>query len=355
MRTRIGLIVLALALASLSAGCKEKHTAQPQKLVVRVAPAAPLGESQRDTSPSYIALVRADNEPDLSFKVGGILELIGASADKDWDEGTPVKKDALLARLVQTDFVNAAKAARAHADLCRKDLGRFKQLLAERTISQQQYDMAVSNQQTADAQLGQAEQALKDSALRAPFDGVILARFYRNGETASPGKPVLRVGDLGVMSVELGVPDTVVSRIRVGQAIPVTIAALEAEPIVGRVSEVGVAAKEGTRLFKVTIKIPNPDGRIKSGMTASVPFDTGRRVEPGSVLAPLSALSTSGSRLIVFVVAGGAARERAVKTDDIVGNSIIITEGLKAGESVVVAGAANLYDGAPVEARPVDE
>ena len=79
---------------------------------------------------------------------------------------------------------------------------------------------------------------------------------------------------------------------------------------------------------------------------------------------PLSALVTypvvgqSGggepARLAVFVVQGGKAARRPLKTGDIVGSSIIVTDGLAAGDEVVTAGASFLYDGAPVQVLPND-
>jgi hypothetical protein len=82
-------------------------------------------------------------------------------------------------------------------------------------------------------------------------------------------------------------------------------------------------------------------------------------VKPGTVCIPLSALVTlvpggnssanSQVQLGVFVVEGGKATKRAVKTGDIFNSSIQITEGLRAGEQVVTSGASFLYDGAPVE------
>ena len=193
----------------------------------------------------------------------------------------------------------------------------------------------------------------------APFDGAIAARSVNNGETISVGKSVLKLADMRQMSVELGIPDRLIGRVRVGKEFPVRVTTLEASTFMGRVSEVGVAAKDGARLFRVVIKVPNPDGALRSGMTASVAFDSQDSFPRGSVLIPMSALvsastvkATCANQLAVFVVdAEGKARERLVKTDDLLRSSVIVMEGLKAGEKVVTAGASTLYDGAPVDAR----
>jgi RND family efflux transporter MFP subunit len=325
--------------------------------VVRAAPAVRASGDQLSSGPTYLAVVKGQDEIDLSFKVGGVLESIGPRPGLDWQEGTQVKKGTALAQLVQADFVNAVKSARAKFELDRKTLERNKQLREQGAISQQEFDLSEANAKTTEASLAQAEQALKESVLLAPFDGQVLARMANSGETIAVGKPVLRFADLRQMSVELGVPDKLVGRIRIGQEIPLTISAIEGQRFRGVVTEVGVAAQEGTRLFKVKIKLDNADGFLKSGMTASVPLEEVERTKQQAVLVPLSALVTStqpgaAGQLAVFVVGkDGTARERMIQTDDIVASSILVTEGLAVGEVVVVAGASNLYDGAPVEVK----
>ena len=120
-----------------------------------------------------------------------------------------------------------------------------------------------------------------------------------------------------------------------------------------------MAASGEGRLFRVVIKVPNPDGLLRSGMTARIHVGDTPAVKPGTVCVPLSALVTlspdggsAGSgpaQLGVFVVQDGKAVQRAVKTGDILNSSIFITEGLRASERVVTSGGSFLYDGAPIE------
>jgi RND family efflux transporter MFP subunit len=244
--------------------------------------------------------------------------------------------------------------------LADKELARTVSLRNDGAVSLQEVDTSSARRQSADAELAQAKQALEDSVLRARYDGTILARLANPGETISAGKPVLRVADLRQMSVELGVPDRLIGQIQVDQEIPVKVSALEGLSFTGRVSEVGAAAKAGVRLFRVVIKVRNPKGALKSGMTASVALGEGAIFPAGSVLVPLSALVSSSresaaNQLAVFVVdCDSRARERVVTTDDLVRSSVVVTKGLVAGEKVVSVGASALYDGALVDARPAE-
>jgi RND family efflux transporter MFP subunit len=179
-----------------------------------------------------------------------------------------------------------------------------------------------------------------------------------------PGSRTLRVADLSTVSVDLGVPDRIVNHIKRGQLIPVAVNSLESRPFEGEVAEVGVAAKEGSRLFKVVLKVRNPRGELRSGMTASVTFQEPARDLAGAVLVRMSALvattpgmggTNRGPPLAVFVVdASGRAHERPVQTDDIIRSSVVVTSGLAPGDRVVVVGASRLHDGERVDARPFE-
>lgn len=347
--------------AAVLAGCDRPPTVEPQRIVVRYTPAKLVESASHATRSEYIAIIRGETETDLSFKVAGLLERIGRQGElQDWQEGTPIKRGEVLAQLKQTDFVAAEQAARARRDLEASQFKRIEELREKGAASPQEYDVARANKQSAQAAWEQAEQALKDSVIRAPYDGTILARLANPGETVIPGRTILKVADLSRMSVDLGAPEKLVGQIQVGREIPVRVSALEGLTFTGRVSEVGVAAREGARLFKVVIQVENPDRLLKSGMTASVVLSDTQVFPPGSVLVPLSALVMSSrpgesSRLAVFVVGPeGLAHERTVTIDDIVRSSIVVTEGLQAGEKVVSVGASNLYDGAPVDAREAE-
>jgi RND family efflux transporter MFP subunit len=359
------LIASLLSFASLLvlSSCQKPAEQRPQKTVVGTQRAEALGSSDLSGSaPEYIGAVRANEETDFSFKVGGILELIGQDPHRDWEEGSAVKAGTMLARLQQADFRNALASAKAAAELAASNNERLRKLVAGNVVSKQEADKGKADTETAEAQLRQAEQNLRDSELRAPWDGVVLARFVNSGETVGSGKPVLRFGDIRTMSVELGVPDRLIGLFAVNKEIDVDISALPGRPSFrGKISEVGVAASNAGRLYRVVIKVPNPDGIIKSGMTATVKAGGVVASGPVHVLVPLSALiappspSSEGRKpqkqLAVFVVRDGKASLRLVKTGDIVASSIIVTEGLQAGEEVVTKGASQLYDGAPVEGR----
>src|SRR5258706_14589420 len=181
-----------------------------------------------------------------------------------------------------------------------------------------------------------------------------------SGLTVAVGQRVLRFAENNVMRVDLGLPDRLIAFFSPGKEVDVEISAFEGKPpFHGRVSEVGVAASQNGRLFRVVIKVPNPDGVIRSGMTATVRVGDTARLSPGAVVVPLSTLVTfappgqssaaQSNQLAVFVVDGGKASRRPVKTGDIIRSSIIVKDRVNNGEVAVDAGTSFLSDAKPVE------
>src|SRR6266446_1176008 len=140
---------LVLVLLCVMTGCGKHRDQQTQRLAVQTETAKSMDSLRSGDTAAYIAMVRADNETDLGFKVGGIVDIVGPARGSDWDEGSAVKAGTVLASLKQSDFVNALKSAKAQAELTTKQFGRFRKLRASDAISQEELDESEANYHTA--------------------------------------------------------------------------------------------------------------------------------------------------------------------------------------------------------------
>jgi RND family efflux transporter MFP subunit len=136
--------------------------------------------------------------------------------------------------------------------------------------------------------------------------------------------------------------------LEVGQRCEVLVSAYEGGMFAGAISEIGIAADPASRLFRVVLKLDNADGRLKSGMTASVRLGGRASHAVSGVSLPLSALvaaDKTGKRSAVFVVGDdGRAHLRQIQTSEIVGSAILVTDGLQAGDKIVTLGTGLLSD-----------
>lgn len=354
------LLLSCSVVAGLLVGCGQKKAERrledvPVVSCLVVSPAG--GASQPAPGAGYMAVIKGGNEVDLSFKIGGIIDLVGPQKGKDWEPGTVVEKGALLAKLHQNELQQQLQAAQARADLDRSEFERVKSLYESSSVSLQELERQRSAQKASAAALGQAQQAVADALITAPFHGTVLSCPVKAGETVGAGQAVLRFADLDVLDVEVGVPEVLVSGLAVGVRYPVSIPALGII-LEGAVKEIGAATRREDGLFRVLLKLNNEKGLVRPGMTASVDFYS-RQERRQALLIPLSALIAAGSltnapQLEVFVLGpDSAVHKKKVTTGEIRDSQVEVLSGLAAGDKVVVSGAANLYEGQKVVEKAV--
>jgi HlyD family secretion protein len=292
------------------------------------------------------------------------------------EEGENVRKGDPLVQLDDRDYRAAAKqteaaieVARANIALAQSELERGVTLRRQAVISQQELDVLRNKAEVAratlvqlEAELQQASVNLEYTLLRAPTDGVILAKLKEVGEIAVPGGfagsgDLVRLANLNDMRAEVDVNEADLGRVSLGQPARVTP---DAYPEVHYDAEVvkmypQVDRQKGT--LKVEVKILSPDDKLLPDMSARITFLAGAKPAGGDgkavVLAPLAAVQRDErSDSVVWVVEGDRARSRRVETaEGSIGDRVRIASGLSGGERLVV-GEVKLRDGQKVTVRP---
>jgi HlyD family secretion protein len=156
-----------------------------------------------------------------------------------------------------------AQVARAEAALNRVKAGATAEDKA----------MAEARVKSAQAALGQAQAQLKQTQIIAPFAGQIGTIFVRPGELATPGVPVLMLGDTSQLRVETtDLRETDVTRLKVGMSVEVTFDALPGRAFQGKVTRIAAMSttEKGSTNFTVIVELPDLDPSLRWGMTAFV-------------------------------------------------------------------------------------
>ncbi len=171
----------------------------------------------------------------------------------------------------------------------------------------------------------------------SPVSGVVIQKKVIEGMLMKAGEEILRIADLSSMWVIADVAEQDIAQVRTGAKAKVTFRAFPNEIFEGRVSFVLHELEMATRTAKVRIEVPNPDHRIKYEMFADVDINAGDG-DPERLAVPVSALIDSGNRRIVLVERGEGRFEPRPVNVGLRGDGYVeITDGLKIGESVVVA------------------
>ena len=322
----------------------------------------------------YSASVLPFAQASLSFKSAGyvteIKQVMGADGRRrDIGPGDYVSRGTVLAEIRHQDLKNQLDQAAAavtqaeaqHLDAA-QDYERAKALFATQSLTKPEFDQAQARFDStlgavdqAKANLHQAQLALEDADLTAPFSGYILARNIELGNLAAPGTPAFTIADTSAVKIGFGVPEYAVRHLRLGQQFSIH---LQDDPkeYNGRVTSIAASADEKNRVFAVEVTVPNPKAALKPGMIASLSLTGVQKVPVPSVpLGAVVADPASTGHYAVFVAGeqGGkrVAHLREVTLGETHGSDVGV-DGLKPGEKVVIVGAAALKDGDFIQVLP---
>ncbi len=271
------------------------------------------------------------------------------------EPGQGVRAGQALAELQSPELGRARAAwesAAARQELAAKTLERKRGLAAERIVSLGELQQTESAAAEAGAELRAARATLaalgvpagasgdpSRFSLLSPIGGTVLERKALRGEMADPAVPLFRVADLSRLWLVVQAFERDAMRVAEGGAARITFAALPGRAFQGTVARVGKEVESASRTVPVRIEIPNPEGLLRPGMSATawLPLaDVGGLV----VAVPTSALQRLEDGWSVFIPRGeGAFEARPVGRGRDLGGEVEILSGLKAGETVVVDGA----------------
>jgi RND family efflux transporter MFP subunit len=402
---RASLFVLTL-LPLVCVGCGRNSTAATEKgpaakgakeaakaAEVRVVPAA---EVRMPRTVGVSGTLAADDQVILSLKVPGRVSELKV------DLGTRVKKGQAVARLDPTDYrlrveqavatlqqarvrlglpadgtddrvdpertalVRQARAVLEEARLTRE---RFAKLLEQQFIAKAQLDTAVANEQVADGryqdaieevrnrqavlvqrrtELDLARQALADTELLAPVDGMIRERRTAIGEFLNAGAPVAMLVKIHPLRLQLAVPERAAAAVRVGQEVRVSV---DGDPGVhrGRVVRLSPSIQEQNRTLTIEAEVPNQAGVLRPGSFSRAEIVIA--ADQPAIFVPASSIVIFAGIEKVIVVRDGKSQERRVVTGRREKERVEIVEGLKPGEPVVVE-PGNLVGGQTVVVKP---
>jgi membrane fusion protein (multidrug efflux system) len=336
----------AVALAAL----RSRRVEEQRALLARVAEAGPrvlVAEVARPSNERIVTLpgdARAFSQTTLYAKLPGYVR------DVRVDVGDPVRVGQVLAILASPETDQQVAAARTNLALQQRIAVRARALAPRAIVSQQDLDQANANLQVTQAQL-RAMLALQEyEVLRAPFDGVVTARYVDPGAllpASQTGQPVLDVSDPRRLRILVYVGQDVAPFVRVGDPAVVTVDQLPGERVAVRVSRTANALDPRSRSMLVQLWTENDPSR---GLIAGLFVHVLMRVRvPPFPSVPVEAIVARGDRTQVALV-----QERRLHFVDVTpglndGRKVQIRAGLSGGETVALSPPSDLGDGAPIQ------
>src|SRR5580698_2670840 len=378
-----GIILAAILVVALVAGAT--FYSRNSAPVVEVAAAQKAGNAGPTALLNASGYVTPRRRATIAAKITG--RVIGVY----FDEGVHVKEGQILAKLDDSDVKRALDSAVADRNSTKAQIAdyevqlknaellvhRSKELQAAGVQSQEILDNAVTSADSlrakialtkeqvaaAESRINEAQQAVDNTVIRAPFEGIVVSKDAQVGEMVSPvsaGGGFTRTGiativDMNSNEIEVDVNEAYIARVVPGQNVTAVLDAYPDWQIPSRVRTVIPTADRQKATVKVRISFLKLDPRILPDMGIKVTFlgdepDKQIGVAPAAIV-PSGAVRDESGRKIVFLVKDNQLERRAVTVGSMRGSDAEIMAGLTAGDTVVVKGPPDLHDGEAIQIK----
>lgn len=352
-KTILVIIVLIIVLGAIFGG---RYYVVQKKLAAFAA---------RGVAPTAVATAVAHEQPWASQTTAvGTLEAVsgteitaqiaGNVTQIAFKSGSKVKKGDLLVRLDDSSQLALLHADQAKLKLAKTTLARQKKLYARHVTSQSKLQKAKADKAAAQAAVDGDRAMLKKLHIAAPFDGVVGIREVSLGQYVSPGTPIVNLQSYNPLYLNFSLPQSALADVHMGAKVAFTVSAYPDKTFEAKVTATGSRVNPDTRNLDIQATVDNAKGLLRPGLYGKVLLSIGKPVV--GVVVPDTAVTYSTFGDVVYVVKdksdkggkGKIAHAQVVQVADQRNGQALITKGLKAGDTVVIAGQVKLRDGVPI-------
>lgn len=300
-------------------------------------------ETWREQTTS-IGSFRAVNGTHLSAQVGGVITSI------QFENGTAVEEGDVLVTL-DTDIDEAERARlAAQLEIARTEAERLKPLAESQNISESDVARAESEVAQVSAALQAQDALIRQKTIRAPFSGTLGIRQVNLGEYVAPGTPLVSLQSTDPIYLNFTLPEQRIADVHLGMAITASVDAYQNELFTGEITALAPQVQESTRSIEIQASFANAEAKLMPGMFSRVALDI---AEPRSVLViPRTAVQFNPFGNVVYVISGDdelQVQQRLIKTGQVQGDLIEVSEGLELGERIATSGLLKLRNNAAVK------
>lgn len=283
-----------------------------------------------------------DEEVDLTFESSGKVVAIY------FMEGTHVKEGDLLAKINDKPLQAELKKLEAQFPLARDRVYRQLTLLEKDAVSQEAYEQVKTELDKLDADIELVKARIDQTALKAPFDGIIGLRTVSEGAYVTPSTPIVKLTRISPLKIEFSFPERYATDIRNGSPILFRMEDNDGMMQEYRATVYAVESKieDVTRTLKARALYPNTNEHIQPGRYLSV--EISKHVMKDALAIPSEAVIPEMGKNMVFLYKGGEARPTEVIIGLRTESRVQVLEGLNVGDTLITTGVMQLRTGMKV-------
>ncbi|MCQ2251489.1 MAG: efflux RND transporter periplasmic adaptor subunit [Bacteroidales bacterium] len=340
MRRKI--LTLATLSSLLLTACGGETNFKTEALNVRVEEVK--SESQNNNSITYVGTVESATTTAVSFNASGVLTRVCVR------EGQQVRKGDLIAELDKTQAENMITAAKASVMQADDAYARMKKLHETASIPEMDWVEVQSKVEQAHVQLEMAQKNLQDCELRAPSAGIVGSGIRSVGEVILPAMPIANILNIQDVKIKASVPEKEIALISADTRTTIKVDAIGGAEFLGGKIEKGIEADPLTHTYNILVNVNNSDQKLLPGMVCQVYVQKYQNSDKNEYIAlPIRCIQQdSDGRNFVWTASDGKATRKAVETGEVIGNKIVINQGLATGDKVITSGYQKVSEGSEI-------
>lgn len=285
---------------------------------------------------------------DANEEVRIISEVSGIVKGIYFNEGSNVRRGQALIKIDDSELRAQLAQANTRQNLAAENERRARLLLQKEAISREEYDIASADFRTARAQTQLIRAQIAKTVVSAPFSGRIGLRAISRGEYVTPSTPVTNLVSVNPVKITFSVPEKYSGQVRVGTTINFSVAG-STQVHTARVYAIEPRIEATSRTLQLRARADNPSGLLIPGSFASISLPLATIED--AILIPSQAVVPVQDGKKVFITESGKAREVMVETSTRTEKEVLVTSGLKAGDTVLTTGIMTLKDGSKVNVK----
>ena len=283
-------------------------------------------------------------------------ELAGVVSEINFENGAEAKKGEVLMKLDASQEEALLRSAEADAQLAKTDLERSRDLAIKKVVSGAEFDSAQSKFTRMNAVVDQMRSSISKKSIVAPFDGQLGIRQVNVGQMINAGQQVVPLTSLDPVFADFALPQQYLGQLTSGLEVHVTTDAIPGRVFNGKLTAINSMVDSSTRNITLQATLENSDHALRPGMFAKAEVMLPEKHK--ALVVPGSAISYAPFGDSVFVIENKkdektgkesqVIRQQFVRVGEARGDLVAITQGLKAGESIVSTGVFKLRNGMAV-------
>jgi membrane fusion protein (multidrug efflux system) len=286
--------------------------------------------------------IDANENVEIRSEVSGIVEQI------NFTEGTNVVKGQVLLKVNDIELRAQLSQATTKQNLASENERRAKLLLQKEAISQEEYDIASAEFRSLKAQSQLIQAQIAKTSIRAPFSGKIGLRNISPGTYVTPSTLITKLVSSNQVKISFSIPEKYATGVENNTIVKITMPN-SSETFSAKIYAIDPEIEIATRTLKVRAIADNPSNKLIAGNFATVELPL-KNIK-NAILVPTEAVIPIQNGKVVYIASNGKAKEVKIETLTRTDKEVVVTSGIKAGDTLVVSGVMAIKNDAEIKVK----